>query len=85
MENISDYNLVYFQRFLYIGEHHLRFLKRMPDFVPGWFILPLLPWHCYHWETVKQIVEQIGVLLSLHKATMSKTRAMKPKLEWRSI
>ncbi|KAH0704799.1 hypothetical protein KY285_019077 [Solanum tuberosum] len=93
VENISDYNLVYFQRFLYIGEHHLRFLKRKPDFVPGeetplapiWIILPLLPWHCYHWETVKQIVEQIGVLLSLEKATMSKTRAMKPKLEWRSI
>ena len=40
--------------------------------------MPLLPWHCYHWEEVKKIVEQIGVL-SLDKDIMIKTRGCEAK------
>lgn len=41
---------------------------------PVWVTLPEPLWHYHNWEAMEQILEPIGTLISLDKATMARTR-----------
>ncbi|XP_059285094.1 uncharacterized protein LOC132038442 [Lycium ferocissimum] len=41
---------------------------------PVWVTLPDLPWHYHDWAAIERILEPIGPLIALDKATIARTR-----------
>nr|XP_018631621.1 uncharacterized protein LOC108947774 [Nicotiana tomentosiformis] len=50
------------------------------SFAPVWITLPKLPWHYYEWDALCRILEPVGILLIMDKATTSKTRPITTKV-----
>lgn len=48
---------------------------------PVWVTLPEPLWHYHNWEAMEQILEPIGTLISLDKATMARTRPTTAKAQ----
>lgn len=41
---------------------------------PIWVTLPDLPWHYHDWPALERILDPIGTLIALDKATLARTR-----------
>ncbi|KAH0727708.1 hypothetical protein KY290_003412 [Solanum tuberosum] len=80
--NEVDFNTVYFKRFMSIVGSLMRLFKWSPDFDPNeetslapiWVLLPDLPFHCFRWEYLKQILSIVGTPLKEDLATIARSR-----------
>lgn len=64
----SDFNTVYFQRFMGIYGSLMRMFKWSPDFDPNeetslaliWVLFQKFPFYVLRWDYLRQVIEQIG-------------------------
>lgn len=86
--NDDDFKTVWFKRSIDVDGLVMWLQKWMPDFKPEedspiapiWVLLSGLPFHCYTWHYVKQILGPVGLPLSMDIATDYRTRPSMAKV-----
>ncbi|OIT35226.1 hypothetical protein A4A49_28326 [Nicotiana attenuata] len=87
--NEVDYNHVFANDYIDIGDAPMKILKWTPDFkpeeetpiVPVWILIHQLPWHLFKWNIVSRLVQDVGVAVAPDLATYSKSRGNVAKVK----